>query len=100
MVQDMLSIDDTHNHTVREAGIERNRILDALHLFRGQRNVQRLDVLLKLFDFPATDNGEHVGNLMQMVCNSNCKQMPLDTETFRNGRERKTMTYLPRYSRN
>jgi hypothetical protein len=65
--------DDTYDHSAREAEVERKRVLDTLHLFGGQGNVQRRDVLLKLFDFPATNDWEHVGDLMQMVRNSNCK---------------------------
>ena len=65
--------DDTYDHVTREAGVEWNRVLDALDLFRRQRNVERQEVFLKVFDFSATNNGEHIGNLMQMVRNGNCK---------------------------
>jgi hypothetical protein len=54
--------------------------------------------LLKLFDFPATNNGEYVGNLMQMIRNSNCKQMRFVSVRIlkRSAREScKTTTYLP-----
>jgi hypothetical protein len=44
-------------------------------LLRGQGNVQCREVSLKLLDFPATDNREHVRSLLQMVRNSNCQQI-------------------------
>jgi hypothetical protein len=65
---------DTHDHIVREARIERRRRLDALHLFGGQRNVQRCDVFLELLDFPASDDGEYVRELVQMVRNSHYRR--------------------------
>lgn len=69
-----MSGDDTYDHFVRETGVEWGRVLDALHLFRGQGNVQRREIFLKLLDFPATDDREHVRCLLKMVRNSNCKQ--------------------------
>lgn len=69
-----ISRDDTYDHFVRETGVERNRVLNTLHLFRCQGNVKRHKVFLKLLDFPATDDWEHVRNLLQMICNSNCKK--------------------------
>ena len=65
--------DDTYDKVVREPGIKRGSPLDTLHLLWGQGNVQRRDVFLELFDFPATNDREHVGELMQMVRNSNYK---------------------------
>lgn len=59
---------DTHDKVVREALIERCRLLDTLHLLGGQRNVQRCEVFLELLDFSAADDGEHVRELVQMVC--------------------------------
>jgi hypothetical protein len=70
-----MSGDDTYDHFVRETGVEWDRSLDSLHLLRGQGNVQRREISLKLLDFPATDNREHVRSLLQMVCNSNCKKV-------------------------
>lgn len=32
----ILSGDDTYNHAVREAGVERNSGLNTVHVFRGQ----------------------------------------------------------------
>ncbi len=60
----ILSRGDTYDHSVREARVEGNCVLDTLHLFRSKGNVQRHEVLLKLFDFPATDNREHIGDPM------------------------------------
>ena len=79
--------DDTYDHFVRETGVERGRALNTLHLFRCQGNVQCHKVFLKLLDFPATDDWEHVRSLLQMVRNSNCKKqnaicVKLNTETF------------------
>lgn len=73
---------DAHDHLVREARIERRRRLDALHLLGGQRNVQRYDVFLELLDFSASDDGEHVGELLKMVRNSHYKRLSnSDTRT-------------------
>jgi hypothetical protein len=93
-----MSGDDTYDHVVRETGVEWGRALDTLHLFRGQRNVQRHEVFLKLLDLPATDDREHVRSLLQMVCNSNCNQGAVcvnwNTETFGPPGIRTIMTYL------
>jgi hypothetical protein len=43
-------------------------------LLGGQGNVQSLDVLLKLLDFPTADYGEHVGEFVQMIRDNNCKR--------------------------
>jgi hypothetical protein len=51
---------NTYNHIVWEARVKGRGLLDALDLLGGQRDVQRGDVLLELFDFAATDDGEHV----------------------------------------
>jgi hypothetical protein len=92
-----MSVDDTYDHFVRETGVEWGRALDTLHLFRGQGNVQRHEVFLKLLDFPATDDREHVRSLLQMVRNSNCKQSAVCVKycNFRPARVKsKIMTYL------
>ena len=64
---------DTYDEGAREAWIERGRLLNTLHLLGGQRNVQCRDILLKLFNFPTTNDGEHVGELLQMVRDGNYK---------------------------
>ena len=64
--------DDTYE-VVREPGIKRGSLLDTPYLLWSQGNVQRSDVFLELFDFPATNDRQHVGELMQMVRNSNYK---------------------------
>ena len=87
----------TYNHVVREAGVERNCGLDTVHMFRGQRNLECQEVLLKLFDFPPTNNGEHVGCLMQMVRNGNCKQIQFVSDLileFSARKKCKRTTYL------
>ena len=90
--------DNTYNYTVREAGVERNCGLDTVHMFRGQRNLECQEILLKLFDFPPTNNGEHVGSLVQMVRNGNCKQIRFVSDQIleRSIRKKcKSTTYLP-----
>ena len=47
-------------------------VLDALDLLGGKRNVQRSDVLVQLFHFSATDNREHVWELLKVVRDGNC----------------------------
>jgi len=45
----------THNVGVREAMIDRLRALNALDLFDGKRDFQRLDILLEMLDLPPTN---------------------------------------------
>ena len=82
-----ISRDDTYDHFVRETGVERSRALNTFHLFRCQGNIQCHKVFLKLLDFPATDDWEHVRSLLQMIRDSDCKKqsavcVKLNTETF------------------
>jgi hypothetical protein len=42
-------------------------------LLGGQGNVQRSDIFLELFDFSASDDGKHIGELVQVVRNSDYK---------------------------
>jgi hypothetical protein len=43
-----------------------------LDLFGTHSNVQRLNVLLELFNFLATNNWEYIGELLQVVRDCNC----------------------------
>ena len=58
-----------------EARFKRLGVLDALNLLGGKRNVQRSDVLVQLFNFSATDNREHVWELLKVVRDGNCSSV-------------------------
>ena len=58
-----------------EARIQRLGVLDALYLLGGQSNVQRLDILVQVFHFAATDDREHIGHLLEVIRDRNCLSM-------------------------
>jgi hypothetical protein len=57
---------------VWEARVQRLSVLDALYLLGGQSNVQRPDILVQVFHFSATDDREHVGDLLEVIRDRNC----------------------------
>ena len=59
---------------MREAPLERRRVLEELNLLRGELDVQRLEVRLELLDLASADDGEDVRRLLHHVRNGNCKK--------------------------
>jgi hypothetical protein len=86
---------------MRETRIKGHCVLDAPHLLGGQGNVQRCDVVFELLDFPTSDDGENVGELMQVVRNNDYKRegkrssnpRPMSTETL--AKKKIIGTYVP-----
>ena len=68
-VRTMKLYGNTYNEVVRETHVKWLCILDALDLFRRERYIQRLDILLEMLDLPSTDDGEHVRCFVQNVRN-------------------------------
>ncbi len=60
----------TNEEILREPGIQMVDTVDVLDLFRGERNVQCLQITLQMLDLATADDAEHTDGLVHDVGNS------------------------------
>jgi hypothetical protein len=59
----------TNNVGVGETKIEWLRVVNPANLLGRERDIQRLDILLEVFNLPSTDNREYIRRFVQNVRN-------------------------------
>jgi hypothetical protein len=69
----------TYDEGVGETNVEWLRVVNPANLLGGQCDIQRLDILLEMFNLPSSDNREYIRRFVQNVRNRDWATRPFSS---------------------